>query len=280
MTNSDGTYWVYQYDSLGQVTSGVKHWSDGTLVAGQQFGYGFDDIGNRESTTAGGDVSGGSLRSATYSANTLNQYTSRTVPGAVDITGTATNIATVTVNDNRSYRKGNYYWTALPLSNSSAPVYASVTNLAVLNQGTSPDIAITNIGNTFLPQTPENFTHDADGNLTQDGRWTYSWDAENRLINMTSLSGVPPDASKLKLDFTYDYRSRRIKKLVSSWNGSAYAAQSTNEFVYDGWNLIVTLNPASSILQSFMWGLDLSGSLQGAGGVGGLLLGWPSGFNQ
>jgi RHS repeat-associated protein len=41
--------------------------------------------------------------------------------------------------------------------------------------------------------------------------------------------------------------------------------------VYDGWNLIAILNPQSSILASFMWGTDLSGSMQGAGGVGGLL---------
>jgi YD repeat-containing protein len=33
MTNSDGSYWVYGYDSLGQVTSGSKYWSDGTPVA-------------------------------------------------------------------------------------------------------------------------------------------------------------------------------------------------------------------------------------------------------
>jgi RHS repeat-associated protein len=42
--------------------------------------------------------------------------------------------------------------------------------------------------------------------------------------------------------------------------------------VYDAWDLVAILNPQSSILQSFMWGLDLSGTMQGAGGVGGLLL--------
>ncbi len=36
-TLADGSYWVYQYDSLGQVTSGKRYWSDGTPVAGQQF---------------------------------------------------------------------------------------------------------------------------------------------------------------------------------------------------------------------------------------------------
>jgi RHS repeat-associated protein len=48
-------------------------------------------------------------------------------------------------------------------------------------------------------------------------------------------------------------------------------AQYTNRFVYDGWNLLAILNPQSAAVQSFMWGLDLSGSEQGAGGVGGLL---------
>jgi YD repeat-containing protein len=36
-TLRDGSYWVYQYDTLGQVISGKKYWSDGTPVAGQQF---------------------------------------------------------------------------------------------------------------------------------------------------------------------------------------------------------------------------------------------------
>ncbi len=216
-TNVDGTYWAYGYDSLGQVVSGVKHWSDGSVVAGQQFGYGFDDIGNRTSTAAGGDQFGGDQRPASYSANSLNQYTSRTVPGAVDIIGSATNLATVTVNNLPTYRHSDYFRVELPLANASGAVWQSVTNLAVLNQGTNPDIIDTNIGNVFLPAATETYTYDADGNLTQDGRWTYQWDGENRLVNMTSLSGNP-SGSKLKLDFVYDYRSRRVQKTVSAWS--------------------------------------------------------------
>jgi len=37
----------------GQVTSGKRYWQDGTPVAGQQFEYVADDIGNRTSTQAG-----------------------------------------------------------------------------------------------------------------------------------------------------------------------------------------------------------------------------------
>ncbi|MCZ7640939.1 MAG: hypothetical protein M5U12_35735 [Verrucomicrobia bacterium] len=56
-TLGDGTYWVYQYDALGQVVAGRRYWADGTEVAGQQFEYRFDDIGNRDTT--GGPGLGG-----------------------------------------------------------------------------------------------------------------------------------------------------------------------------------------------------------------------------
>ena len=106
---ADGSYWIYQYDSLGQVTNGVKYFYDGTLVPGQQFGYLFDDIGNRKQTTAGGDQSGNNRRLANYTANNLNQYTSRDVPGYVDILGSANPQATVTVNLQRAIRQGSYF---------------------------------------------------------------------------------------------------------------------------------------------------------------------------
>jgi RHS repeat-associated protein len=270
VTNADASVWTCGYDPIGQAISGVKRFSDGTPVAGEQFGYSIDDIGNRTATAAGGDEWGANLRYATYSANNLNQYTSRTVPGAVDVIGEATNAATVTVNNQATYRHGTFYRDQLALNNSATPVWQSVTNLAVLNQGTNADITSTNSGNVFLPQTLENFTYDADGNLTSDGRWTNTWDAENRLISMQSLTNGPA-GSKLKLLFAYDYMSRRTSKTVSNWTGSAWALTTNLNLVNDGWNLIATLNSQSSILQTFMWGIDLSGSMQGAGGVGGLL---------
>ena len=270
VTNADSSLWQYGYDALGQVITGKKYWNDGTAVAGEQFEYSFDDIGNRQSTKAGGDQWGANLRYATYAANNLNQYTTRTVPGAVDVIGTAANTATVTVNNTPTYRRGNFYQTTLSLPNTSAAVWQSVTNLAVLNNGSNPDILTNANGNIFLPQTPENFSYDLDGNLTQDGRWQYTWDAENRLVSIQGLSSLPT-AAKLKLDFLYDYQSRRTQKLVSTNSGSGYVAQVTNRFVYDGWNPIANLNPQLAVIQSFTWGLDLSGSVQGAGGVGGLL---------
>jgi RHS repeat-associated protein len=262
---ADGSFWLYQYDSLGQVISGKKYWQDWTPVAGQQFEYAFDDIGNRNSTKAGGDQTGMNLRSATYSVNDLNQYTNRTVPGAVDIIGVANAAATVTVNNQSTYRKSEYYRKELSINNASAPQWQSVTNKAVQSGTTN-----TTTGNVFLPKTPEPFIYDADGNLLSDGRWTNSWDAENRLITMQGLSTLPT-AARQKLDFEYDWQSRRIRKTVSNWNGTQFVAASTNRFVYDGWNLVIDANPSNVPQRRYMWGLDLSGTEQGAGGVGGLL---------
>ena len=50
------------------------YWPDGTLVASQQFEYGFDDIGNRNVSRRGGDGNGWNLRKSLYSAYLLNQY--------------------------------------------------------------------------------------------------------------------------------------------------------------------------------------------------------------
>ena len=78
-------------------------------MAGQQFDYAFDTIGNRTSTKAGGDQNGANLRSANYGANTLNQYTNRDVPAAFDVMGVGLATNTVTVNGQTAYRKGEYF---------------------------------------------------------------------------------------------------------------------------------------------------------------------------
>ena len=100
-TLADGSYWIYAYDSLGQVTNGCKYFSTGTPVPGQQFDYTFDTIGNRTQTEAGGDTNGANLRVANYYANNLNQITNRDIPAYVDIMGASILTNTVTVNGRR-----------------------------------------------------------------------------------------------------------------------------------------------------------------------------------
>ena len=271
VTLVDGSYWLFGYDALGQLTSGIKHWSDGTVVAGQQFDYAFDTIGNRTGTQAGGNQAGAGLRMASYTNNSLNQITSRGVPGDVDVMGLTLANNPVSVNGTNAYQKGLYFREQMATNNTSAAQWVGITVTATNQAPVS--------GGVFVAKTPENMTYDLDGNLTQDGRWTYTWDGENRLIAMTSLTGAPT-ASQYSLAFTYDYMGRRIQKVVSTNGGSGYGVLYTNRYLYDGWNLVAILDQSSSLVASFMWGTDLSGSMQGASGVGGLIsMTVPSGTN-
>ena len=264
----DGTYWVYQYDALGQVTSGKKYWADGTPVAGQQFTYNFDTIGNRVSTAAGGDQNGLNLRAASYTNNSLNEITGRGVPGYVEVQGSASSNATVTVNGVAAYQKTNYYRAELTVNNLSSPVYPAVTNQGAL--GTN---SVFINGHALVVQTPESCGYDADGNLTHDGKWSYTWDGENRLIALQSLATIP-DAAKRRLQYMYDEAGRRIFAQLLEWNTNtlSYAVVTEQRYWYDGWNIIGRSDLATTLVQNFVWGSDLSGSLQGAGGVGGLLM--------
>jgi RHS repeat-associated protein len=267
-TLADGSYWVYTYDTLGQVTSGQKYWSDGSAVGGQQFDYAFDTIGNRQSITANGNT-------GTYTANSLNQYTQRSVPGCVWEIGNAASNATVTVNLQPTGRKGQYFTKQLIVDNSSGAVYTQLMTVGVLKNGGSdtnePDVVTSSTGRVFVTQSPEIFGYDADGNLTNDGRWAYTWDGENRVIQMQTLADLPASVPQEKLLFGYDYQSRRTSKVVSNFNGSAWTALSNLKFIYDGWNLVAELNSTNGVVRSYTWGLDLNGSMRGAGGVGGLL---------
>jgi len=103
--------------------------------------------------------------------------------------------------------------------------------------------------------------YDLDGNIITNGVWSYTWDAENRMVSACS-NGL------LLITNRYDDQSRRIAKIVSLGGTEI----QRNTFVYDGWNPIRELRVQGSGVSTnyYCWGPDLSGSLQGAGGVGGL----------
>ena len=273
---ADGTKWNFGYNNRSEVTSGKRQLASGAKAGGEQFEYTFDDIGNRIQTKAGGDAAGNNLRSASYTANALNQISQRGVPESLWLVGDAPSALTLLGAVSGSagvppaqaftiqrQENGRFFGEA-PVDNSSDPVYARMT-IAGKNGSTLADF---HTGYKFTPKTPENFTYDDDGNLTGDGQWTYTWDAENQLTRMVSATQVGPP---MRIDFKYDWMGRRISKTVWNNTGGTGTPALDERFVYDGWNLIAILNSQSAILDSFIWGLDLSGTMQGAGGVGGLL---------
>jgi RHS repeat-associated protein len=113
--------------------------------------------------------------------------------------------------------------------------------------------------------------HDQDGNMTTgllngSGNGQFEYDGANQLIRTQSTTTSDPTR------YTYDAFGRRIAK-VTYPNGSSVASAAT-VFLYDGWNPIAEYkldSGAWALDRTYTWGIDLSGSTQGAGGVGGLL---------
>jgi RHS repeat-associated protein len=100
--------------------------------------------------------------------------------------------------------------------------------------------------------------YDRNGNLLTNGVWSYAYDAKDRLTDVWS-NGV------WVLSNAYDANARRVVKRTQ---------EGTRYFLYDGWNLIqetFVTSIGETNVTHYVWGKDLSGSFQGAGGVGGLL---------
>ena len=57
--------------------------------------------------------------------------------------------------------------------------------------GTQTSYTCNNLNQYTVTANPaETFTYDADGNLTNDGTFSYTWDAENRLITVENWRTV------------------------------------------------------------------------------------------
>jgi RHS repeat-associated protein len=125
--------------------------------------------------------------------------------------------------------------------------------------------------NVPTPPTTLTPTYDDDGNTLTDGTGkVFVWDAENRLTQVTL-----PNNEIVR--YYYDTNSHRVKR-----EHITPTKTETTTYLHDGWNVIhepttttETQNGTTSNIlstKSYIWGLDLSDALQGAGGVGGLLI--------
>lgn len=101
------------------------------------------------------------------------------------------------------------------------------------------------------------FGNSVDGCLTSFPPLTMEYDSVNRLESIKS-NGV------VCVQNRYDPQGRRVIK----------CGLEVSYFFYDGWCPVLELLPqedGSTVRFEYYWGIDVSGGLQGAGGVGGLL---------
>ncbi|MEO5913796.1 MAG: RHS repeat-associated core domain-containing protein [Luteolibacter sp.] len=280
-TFQDGSFAEYAYREPGETIdrSEIRHVTRknaaGASIPQLDTSYTYDGTGNR--LTSNSAV----LGNHTYTPNSLNQYASITTAGSRTAIGRAPlDPYKVVVNGGEASRNGEIYWRDITATNTTNPVWKSIVTKHDTDQ-------LDPAANFFwYAKTPTVPVYDADGNLTDDGRWKYSWDAENRLIQMETTNAATTNAGHpyTKLKFVYDWQGRRIGRTV--WKGSNTDPFSNHRWLYDGWNVIAefsgTTTSTSNVyaetggtpqrLNTFTWGIDLSGTFRGTGGVGGLLV--------
>lgn len=253
---------TYAYDIAGELTSR-------TLENGVRTGYAYNPAGQ-----------------ATGIAQTLNNVPFDTLGYTLDNRGRRTGITRGNgKNDGYSYDAigeviGGAYTATSSGSQTEAFAYDAAGNRLTSARNGANTSYVANANDQYTVVGGKAQTYDANGNNTL-AQWSadatpapnvsiaMTWDSENRMLSSESATA--------RIENGYDALHRRVSKKVYTSNGSGgWNLDKIIVFTYDGWNVIMEKEYAgSSILAGifrYTWGRDASGSLQDAGGVGGLLM--------
>ena len=227
----------------------------------------FDTVGRPISTilnNSGGTV----LNSHTYQVNKAAQRTRQTRTDGGYVTYTFDNAGEV--------REGLTFTS----SNASVPAenfkfgYNTAGNMVNRTNNTSVTTYTVNNLNQVTADGSYTYTYDGNGNRTskpQTGTVFYTYDDENQLTSAATDTTNWPVATRWRTDWAYDARGRmRIRKEYTH-NGSAWILSTETRYLYDGRRVIQERNASNVPLVTYVRGLDLSGTFEGAGGIGGLL---------
>ena len=216
-----GSVDAYTYNTRSELTS-ARRTKNGQPIPGFSEDFDYDPIGNRRSSATYNEK--GEAQTSTYQANNLNQYTQRTTPGYAAVRGEADPEATVTVNENPTFRLGSYYFGSDLFDNTAASGLANLETYATLSQTAanddeSEDLVSATTNQVYLAQSPETFAYDDDGNqtliTTKTGLWRVTYNGENRPILWVR------DSDNTALVMSYDHMGRR-------------RAKNDQRFSYDG----------------------------------------------
>jgi RHS repeat-associated protein len=216
-----GVVATYGYNPNNWITS-LKHGKDAALIAG--FGYDFDREGNKkfEQNLGRPAASQGYGYDADYRLVDfgVGQLSGATIPSPLtrtkwnlDPVGNWASKLTDGVTETRSHNAAN-----------------EITNIQI---GAGPIVAV---------------THENTGNLVNDGKSTYSYDEENRLIQATRLSTLAGDP-RVVGQYRYDALGRRVRKLASPLGGV-----TETRYFHDGARIIEEQDAAKTTLATYTYG--------------------------
>ncbi len=214
----------------------------------------YDSVARLLSTTLN-NSSSVTLDSYAYLYNPADQRTNLTRTDASTVAYRYDKIGQLTVADStvNAEDRGYVYDAAWNLNRLTNNAVVSTFNVDGKNQLTTD------------PSCQDGY--DSNGNLTSRECGTargYSYDDENRLTSVSS-------GSIYRSDFSYDGRSRLRVRTEYTWNGTSWVVSAIIRYIYDGNRVIQERNSLNTPAVAYTRGNDLSGSLEGAGGIGGLL---------
>jgi len=211
-SNRNGTVATYSYNADSWVTN-LTHSNTSGLIAG--FAYAYDDEGNKAYQKNEAVLS----KSETYTYDALYRLTNFDVG---TLSGGVIPLPSLAESYNLD-AVGN--WTSF------------VSNAVTQTRTDNAVNEIQSIGTNTL-------TYDANGNLLDDGHYTYTYDGENRLTTVTRDSD-----SALVGQYTYDARGSRVISIVNP-----AGTPETNVYIYDGSRMLEEQSPGGSAEADYTYG--------------------------
>jgi RHS repeat-associated protein len=263
ITATGGTTTItnYGYEPHRDLKTSVANLAGAALVS--SYTYTYDSLGRRQNVANTGSAFAGPAFSI-YGYNARNELTDSGRYQGTD----ATDLSVPVADEHRAY------------------IYDSIGNRLTAESGLGAGRERIDYESNALNQYElitggalTNPSYDEDGNLTgydkAGTRVQLVFNGENR---PRVIAPVTPAPGAMKAEFVYDYLGRRVQKRILSWNGSNYQPTAIGLFIYDGWNLLEERDESGASRSHYVYGLDLSGTLQGAGSIGGLVAGIDHGL--
>jgi RHS repeat-associated protein len=226
-TLQDGSWTVYSYDALNRLLEETKQTSVSTIY---DYAYTYDLVGNRltwtKNTTLGNFWSVDSLN---MPAQVLTNLTN------ANYGNTAIPTQTVTLARNYAYDAANR------LNNWNYGINIYSANFPIQTDTYTYD----NNGNRLTKQTV------LTGQESSPQQTKYSYDFENRLnqlqyVNIPNITGTQTD------NFTYNAEGLRTQAVRNT---------TTDNYLYDGSNVLVRRDGSGNTTKSYTRGLDFGGGI-------------------
>ena len=249
LTNSTVTA---AYDGIAQLVKwSAIEGTNGPARPNEQLGYGYDAAGNLLTRTNGALIQ-------TFHTDAADQLTTITRSGTLTLSGNLpATAATFSVNGVAAQTNGDLTFAA--------------TNLTLADGNNTFTITAKNIysvtnNSTITLKLPASLTYqyDLNGNLLTDGTRMFQWDAANQLTNLYVTN-------TFQTQFAHDGLGRLRLLREYAWQSGVWVLTNETRYLYDGNLIVQERDTNNAIMATYTRGLDLSGGLAGAGGIGGLL---------